>query len=157
MSKKGSLFDFNGDGNVSMLEDFIAYTIHEGAMHGWRDTYEDGIEFDVDPDDYINALIAANSTCQPPQHPPAPLSPEKIEKDNTIYTICGIAFPHAAHPYYYRTEDASLKIGDCVQLPADTVITCGTVVSIGQYLREAAPFPIEQMKPILSKIENNAK
>ncbi len=70
MSKKGSLFDFNGDGNVSMLEDFIAYTIHEGAMHGWRDTYEDGIEFDVDPDDYINALIAANSTCQPPQHPP---------------------------------------------------------------------------------------
>ena len=137
----------------------------EEAKYGWRDIFTDRMDFNVNPencktaDDYINALIAADSTDQPPQQKdsPAPLSPKKVEKDNPIYTICGIAFPHAAHPYYYRTEDASLKIGDRVQLPAGTVITCGTVVSIGQYLREAAPFPIEQMKPILSKIDNNAK
>ena len=233
MSKSGGLFDFNGDGKVSMLEDFLAYAIHESAMHSWRDTCENGIEFDLDPmdyeteeeytdaleeakygwrdicedgidfdldpedyeteeeydealeeakygwrniftdrthfpidpecyetiDDYIDALVVADSTDQPPQqkNSPSPLSPKKVEKDNPIYTICGIAFPHAAHPYYYRTEDASLKIGDRVQLPAGTVITCDPVVSIGQYLREAAPFPIEQMKPILGKIDNNAK
>ncbi len=65
--------------------------------------------------------------------------------------------PHAAHPYYYRIEDTSLKIGIRVQLPADDVITRGAVVSIGQYLREATSFPVEQMKLVLLKIDNNTK
>lgn len=199
MSKSGGLFDFNGDGKVSMPENFLAYAIHESAMHSWRDTCEDGMDFDIDPmdyeteeeytdaleeakygwrniftdrthfpinsecyetiDDHIDALVAADSTDQPPQpkDSPAPLSPQKVEKERTIYTICGIAFPRAAHPYCYRTEDTALKIGDRVQVLAGNVMTRGTVVSIGQYLQEAAPFPVEQMKFVLRKIDDDAE
>ena len=74
-----------------------------------------------------------------------------IADDKNIYTICGVSFPHAVHPYHYRTEDTTLKIGDKVLVPVGDKEAEGTIISIGQYMRQAAPFPIDKMKTIISK------
>lgn len=71
--------------------------------------------------------------------------------DQTVYTVCGIAFPHGPHAYHYLTDDPTLQIGDTVIVPAGDKETEGTVVSVGQYLRAAAPFPVEKMKRVIRK------
>lgn len=72
--------------------------------------------------------------------------------DDKIYTFCGVVFPHTLHPYHYRTEDAAIKVGDEVLVPVGTKETIGTVVSIGQYMRIAAPYPVEKTKFIIRKM-----
>lgn len=75
-----------------------------------------------------------------------------ITDDKNIYTICGVSFPHASHPYYYRAEDMSLKIGDTVIVSVGDKEAEGTIISIGQYMRQAAPFPVDKMKTIIYKL-----
>ena len=75
-----------------------------------------------------------------------------ITDDKTIYTICGISFPHAVHAYHYRTEDTTLKIGDTVLVPVGDKEAKGTVISVGQYMRHTVPFPVDKMKTIISKV-----
>lgn len=75
-----------------------------------------------------------------------------ITDDKNIYTICGVSFPRAYHPYYYRVEDMSLKIGDTVIVPVGDKEAEGTIISIGQYMRQAAPFPVDKMKTIIYKL-----
>ena len=82
------------------------------------------------------------------------LAAEKPIDDKTIYTICGVEFPHAARPYSYMAGNQSLKIGDMVLVPVESTQAIGTVVSIGQFLRKAAPFPIDKMKTVICKVED---
>lgn len=77
---------------------------------------------------------------------------EKARADDKIYTFCGVTFPHATCPYSYRTEDLTIKVGDEVLVPVGDKETIGTVVSIGQYMRIAAPYPVDKTKFIISKI-----
>lgn len=79
---------------------------------------------------------------------------EEMREDKNIYILCGVDFPFAVHPYHYRTEDTTIKIGDKVVVPTGDKETEGTVVSVGQYTRVAAPFPIEKTKFIIRKIES---
>jgi hypothetical protein len=74
--------------------------------------------------------------------------------DKTIYTLCGVSFPSASHPYHYKTDDPTIKIGDTVLVPVGDKEAVGTVISVGQYTRQAAPFPIERIKTIISKVED---
>ena len=78
---------------------------------------------------------------------------EKARMDNKIYTFCGVSFPHALHPYHYRTEDSTIKVGDEVIVPVGDKETTGTVVSVGQYMRVAAPYPVDKTKFIICKIK----
>lgn len=77
---------------------------------------------------------------------------EKALVDDNIYTFCGVAFPHAPHPYHYRTDDPTIKVGDEVLVPAGDRETTGKVVSVGQYMRVAAPYPVDKTKFIISKV-----
>lgn len=77
---------------------------------------------------------------------------EKARTDDKIYTFCGVAFPHAVRPYSYRTEDPTIKVGDEVLVPVGDKETIGTVVSVGQYMRIAAPYPVDKTKFIISKV-----
>ena len=79
---------------------------------------------------------------------------EKARTDNKIYTFCGVAFPHAPHPYHYRTDDPAIKVGDEVLVPAGDKETTGTVVSVGQYMRIAAPYPVDKTKFIIRKMKD---
>lgn len=78
---------------------------------------------------------------------------EEYEKDTTIYTYCGVLLSHSTRPYFFRTEDVSIKIGDEVIVPvgSDKREAKGKVVSVGQYARIGVPFPVEQTKMILRK------
>lgn len=74
--------------------------------------------------------------------------------DKTVYTICGVEFPGTLRPYHYRTGGLALEIGDKVLVPARDAEVIGTVVSVGRTLRRAAPFPIDWMKTIVRKLED---
>lgn len=79
----------------------------------------------------------------------------ECENDKNIYIYCGVMFPHSARPYVFRTDDETIKIGDFVIVPvgANNKETTGEVVSVGHYLRIAAPYPVEKTKSILRKTE----
>lgn len=79
---------------------------------------------------------------------------EKARVDENIYTFCGVMFPHTLHPYHYRTDDPTIKVGDEVLVPVGGKETIGKVVSVGQYMRVAAPYPVDKTKFIISKIKN---
>lgn len=79
---------------------------------------------------------------------------EKARVDENIYTFCGVLFPHTLHPYHYRTDDTTIKVGDDVLVPVGDKETIGKVVSVGQYMRVAAPYPVDKTKFIISKIES---
>lgn len=75
--------------------------------------------------------------------------------DTNIYTICGVTLSRGTRIYHYLVGDNDLHAGDRVLVPAGGKTATGTVVSIGQYLRKAAPFPLEQMKTVLGKAPSN--
>ena len=78
----------------------------------------------------------------------------KDDFDSEVYTYCGIMLPFSNRPYSYRTDDASIKIGDTVIVPVgiDETETEGKVVSVGQYLQVGVPYPVERTKKIIRKI-----
>lgn len=82
---------------------------------------------------------------------------EKARVDENIYTFCGVLFPHTLHPYHYRTDDSTIKVGDDVLVPVGDKETIGKVVSVGQYMRVAAPYPVDKTKLIIRKMEGNLK
>lgn len=73
--------------------------------------------------------------------------------DKTIYTYYDVLLPNVTTIYHYRSDDPTIKIGDTVIVPVgySNTPTEGTVVSIGQYLRVGAPYPVERTKKIISK------
>ena len=76
--------------------------------------------------------------------------------DETVYAVCGVELPHAPRPYHYKTGGLALEIGDKVLVPARDAEVIGTVVSVGRTLRRAAPFPIDWMKTIVRKLEDES-
>lgn len=82
---------------------------------------------------------------------------EKARVDENIYTFCGVLFPHTLHPYHYRTDDPTIKVGDDVLVPVGDKETIGKVVSVGQYMRVAAPYPVDKTKFIIRKMEEKLK
>ena len=76
----------------------------------------------------------------------------EVIDDKTIYTLCGVTFHNASHLYHYRTDDPTIKIGDTVLVPVGDKEAEGTVISVGQYTRQAAPFPIDKIKNVISKV-----
>ena len=76
--------------------------------------------------------------------------------DKMIYTICGVVFAHAMHPYNYKTDDPTIKLGDQVLIPVGDSESIGTVVFVGQFLHIAAPLPIDRMKSIIRKVTDSS-
>lgn len=80
---------------------------------------------------------------------------QEIIEDKTIYRLCGVSFPDATRPYHYKTGDLTVKIGDTVLVPVGDREAEGTVISVGEFMRQAAPFPIEKMKSVIKKAETS--
>ena len=128
--------------------------------YGWRERYKDDtLGLDVNSfetqEEYEKAYYARlNEKRQrerEQQEQKQRIEAEKARVDDKIYTFCGVMFPHALHPYHYRTDDSTIKVGDEVLVPAGDKETTGTVVSVGQYMRVAAPYPVEKTKFIIGK------
>ena len=78
---------------------------------------------------------------------------EELAKDGTVYTYCGVLLPGISRPFFYRTNDKTIQIGDTVIVPYgyNNQETEGTVVSVGQYAKLAVPYPVEKTKMIIRK------
>lgn len=143
------------------------------AKYGWREWYKDDDTLGLDVNDfetqeeYRKAYdTRLNEKRQQEREQREPERRERLEKeqrieaekartDDKIYTFCGVAFPHAPHPYHYLTDDPTIKIGDRVLVPVGDKETTGTVVSVGQYMRLAAPYPVDKTKFIIRKMEDD--
>ncbi len=174
-SKSGGLFDFNGDGEVSFTEKFLAYNIFEeitnadgGNCSSYDeddddDEYDDededpdaediseGDDEDDDEDDDEPAPAPAPAPAENPAPAPAE-NPAPASQNMEVYTICGVALRNVSQVYHYMCGDLCLQIGDTVRVPAGENELTETVVSVGQYMGWAAPFPVEKMKKIIKKL-----
>ena len=78
-------------------------------------------------------------------------------EDQTVYTFCGVRFHDAdAGPvYHYRTEETDIHVGDQVIVPVgeENREVTARVVSVGQYLRGTAPYPVDRAKFILGRTD----
>lgn len=144
--------------------------------YGWRELYNERDTLGLDVRDFetqkefreaLNAQIAERrqkdfeirAAERRKQMQRRTISSENTE-DKTIYTICGVVFDHAVHPYNYKTDDVTIVPGDKVLVPVRDTEAIGMVVSVGQFMRIAAPFPIDKMKSIIRKVtegSNNAE
>ena len=84
---------------------------------------------------------------------------EAAKKDKKIYHYCSVVFGDDFHPYHYRTEDTSLKIGDIVLVPAgkENEECIATVVSVEEHTRLTVPFPLDKTKFIIAKYTEEEK
>ena len=141
--------------------------------YGWRKWYKDRENYGLNPDsfetqeEYRKALNdKANEARR--QERDKRLKEQQFaeqakmqgyENDKTIYTYCGVLIPFSSRPYSFRTDDNSIKIGDTVIVPVgeNEKEMKGRVVSIGQYLRLSAPYPVEKTKLIIRKAEEESK
>ncbi len=84
---------------------------------------------------------------------------EAAKKDKKIYHYCSVVFGDDFHPYHYRTEDTSLKIGDKVLVPAgkENEECIATVVSVEEHTRLTVPFPLDKTKFIIAKYTEDEK
>lgn len=125
--------------------------------YGWRRLYESSDTYGVNPKDFETHKefrIAVNEACRKTKEQSRAdyQKNSNILEDRSVYTLCGVVFDGNSHPYHYRTEDETIKVGDRVVVPAGNNEAEAIVVSVGQYMKLAAPFPIEKTKFIIRKI-----
>ena len=79
----------------------------------------------------------------------------KAKRCASDYIYCSVMFYWNNEKYYYRTEDAAIRLGDRVVVPfgRDNFELEGDVVDIGYYQADEVPFPLEKTKSILRKAE----
>ena len=132
----------------------------ERVRYGWREYYRHGDYCGLNPDRYetqaefvreLDRRRNAKWAAEDEQRKKEMALAAEGENDATVYIYCGVIFDGGSRVYHYRTEDETVAIGDRVTVPATGRKTEGTVVSVGRYLRVAAPYPPERTKMILGK------
>ena len=140
--------------------------------YGWREWYKDRDTLGLDVGDFetqedfreaFNARMTEKRQndrkkreAERLQRQESPIDRKENIEDQTIYTICGVVFANTMRPYNYKTDDPTIKLGDQVLVPVGDSEAVGTVVSVGQFLRIAAPFPIDKMKTIIRKVKDSS-
>ncbi len=130
--------------------------------YGWRRLYEASDTYGVNPKDFETHKEfrkAVDEACRKikEQSRTDYQKSSNILEDRSVYTLCGVVFDGNSQPYYYRTEDETIKVGDTVLVPAGNNEAEAIVVSVGQYMKLAAPFPIEKTKFIIRKITEESE
>lgn len=156
---------------IAVYIDFVETECEQYAYtrkNAWRKAVPSGEEYGLDPLDfdteqeYLDALNAEVNDASQPETDEILNEQEKIEEyvsDKTVYTYCGVLLPFSSRPYSFRTEDNTIQIGDTVIVPVgeNDKEMKGRVVSIGQYLRLSAPYPVEKTKLIIRKAEEGSE
>ena len=175
----GGIFDFNGDGKTSISEQWAGgFAFKECAQEDMS-----GVGQKSRPAENTDGAAEKNTLSEKGKENrqkkreakrKAQLSEQEARRkarlaeqekrkayleDKTIYTYCSVLLSPSLPPYAFRTEDQTIQIGDTVIVPVGKKEQemKGKVVSIGQYSRIAVPYPVEQTKFILRRIEEDAK
>ncbi len=128
------------------------------AKYGWREEYrsKDTLGLDVNAfeteEEYRRAYNALVQKQQQEKAQKEQRIAEETLADKTVYTICGVTFYNKNSVYHYLAGKQVPQVGDKVIVPVGQQEAVGTVVSVGQYLRLAAPFPVDKMKKVMGKV-----
>lgn len=136
--------------------------------NAWRKKVPNGKEYGLDPlyydteQEYLEALRdeAKEARHQEPeerlQQSVKAVTVQEQTDDKSIYTYCGVLLSFSPRPYFFRTDNDSIKIGDMVIVPVGEheKEMKGEVVSVGQYSRLGVPYPIEKTKSIIRKADD---
>ncbi len=73
------------------------------------------------------------------------------------YIYCKVRFDSSYRLYSYRTEDATLQVGDKVDVPVgkENNVICGRIEKIEYFDEEHVPYPVNKTKLIIGKHEND--
>jgi len=138
----------------------------ENAKYSWRLGYTSDIRnLGIDPADYesheaylsVRKAVSEQKRAerQKLQRASVQAQAQLAEEDKNIYIYCGVNFANNPKVFHYRTTDETLAIGDTVIVPVGPKNTdqIAEIVSVGKYLRKAAPFPVENTKEIKGRCE----
>lgn len=150
--------DFKGETDLKKIEEILNYHIY-----GWREKCESGRDYFLSPykykteSEYLAVLDYAKRLKKIYETKAVKLTKnyyidEKC-KENAVYTYCGVVYEGNSMVYHYRVNDELIKPGDIVIVPSgqNNEEKEATVVSVGEYLSNAVPYPIEKSKKIIRK------
>lgn len=136
--------------------DYLA--AYNGIKYIWRKRFRNN--YGIDPADYEeeDAFIRARTEAAEQYKKQAEQKRAAAAEGKDIFIYCGVLLPHGAQPYSFRTEDTGIDIGDSVIVEVGDKgrEVKGTVVSVGRYIRDVVPYPIEKTKLIIRKCEKAA-
>lgn len=81
----------------------------------------------------------------------------RVKRRKSEYIFCSVTFDDGYKCYYYLTDDDSIKVGDNVVVPAgkDNHEAIVEVVNIEYFNENNAPYPVDKIKKILRKYEED--
>ena len=81
----------------------------------------------------------------------------KAKRRKTDYIFCSVEFSEGYKSYYYLTEDDSIEVGDFVYVPVGKYNheVMVEVVNIEYFSEEKTPIPLEKIKRIIGKVEDD--
>ncbi len=71
--------------------------------------------------------------------------------------LCSCIFEDTAKPYYYRSNDRSLKIGDyvCVPVANYDVVSVVQIIKVEYFKEKDLPMPLDRIKTIIGKLNTD--
>mgnify|MGYP002558774052 CR=1 FL=1 len=150
--------EFDEKPEIKTVEEILNY--YKG---GWREKCESGKEYFLSPHqykteaEYIAVLEYAKRAKERYEKKIENVTKnyyidEKCE-DNTIYKYCGVVFDDNTLVFHYIANDENIRPGDAVIVPVgiNNEEKEATVVSVGEYLSNAVPYPIAKTKEVIRK------
>ena len=108
-------------------------------------------EAGLDPDDYEGIAFPYYSANLPAAGHTADLP--KLNPDT--YRYCQVKFEGTDRLYSYRAEGFQINVGDYVEVPTGDRgnTSFAKVYSVGDYVKDAVPYPLDKTKSILRKVD----
>ncbi len=150
--------DFDGETDLKKIEEKLNY-----YKYGWRENCESGSEYFLNPysykteSEYLAVLAYAKRIKERYEAQIDRLTKNSYIdencKKNEIHIYCGVVFEGNSMVFHYKTDNKQIKPGDIVVVPVglSNEEKEATVVSIGEYLSNAVPYPVEKTKKIIRK------
>lgn len=150
--------EFDEKPEIKTVEEILNY--YKG---GWREKCESGKEYFLSPHqykteaEYIAVLEYAKRAKERYEKKIENVTKnyyidEKCE-DNTIYKYCGVVFENNTLVFHYIANDENIRPGDVVIVPVgiNNEEKEARVVSVGEYLSNAVPYPVAKTKEVIRK------
>ena len=122
----------------------------------WRAAHRaEALRFGIDPHKFEEeaALLAAIDAARTRARQAQEAQRRVDAQDTAQYRVCGVQLAGSAQVYNYRTDDATIDIGDRVVVPVgkNGMLCVAEVLSVCRCRRIASPYPIDKMKPIAGR------
>ncbi len=73
------------------------------------------------------------------------------------YIYVSVRFPGGKHPYFYRTDDGSIRINSIVIVPTPEGEKAAIAASVERYKEKDVPYPLDKTKFIIRKANRSER